>query len=163
MFLDNMWIFVDTTVKVCSSKQYLDICLDNFPICMHCNILNLDQIFETRMNNWFRTTVLFRFFFYFRYAYTYGHQRTDYNRWETSTSKYEVNWIANIKAPLRQSIANPTSTVIHPVFLPLRAPTTHSQPICAMFNIHADEGEVWIEANGRQRYWHSTIFSIRKT
>ena len=46
------------------------------------------------------------------------------------------------KSPLRQYIANPTSTVIHPVFQPLKAPTTHSQRICALFILHADDGEV---------------------
>ena len=68
----------------------------------------------------------------------------------------------SFKAPLRQYIANPTSTVIHPVFSPLTAPTTHIKPVCALFNLHAGEGEVWIEADGSQRYWHSTIFSVRK-
>ena len=84
-----------------------------------------------------------------------AHGRTDTTKFASATrgnllieKKSEKS---PFKAPLRQYIANPTSTVIHPVFLPFKTPTTHSQHICALINICADEEER-VNGDRRQRY-----------
>ena len=109
--------------------------------------------FQTLMKYWYEDENFIRRWNPFSAAWIYCNIYHVLKR-DAKCFKSPVYWqIYNPKAPLRQYIANPISTVIPPVFYPLRAPSTQMQPIWPLFNLHADEAE---GVNTRLTAWKAT-------